>query len=54
MSRSILCCVLVSVQAVGLGLGTAAAQENVNPAFSFGGIEAFWSIVAVLESDTER
>jgi hypothetical protein len=53
MSRSILCCVLVSVQAAGLGLGTAAAQENVNPAFSFGGIEAFWSIVAVLESDTE-
>jgi hypothetical protein len=36
-----------------LGLGTAVAQQNVNPAFNFDGIEAFWEIVAVLESDTE-
>jgi len=36
-----------------LGLGTLAAQQNVNPGFNFEGIEAFWEIVAVLESDTE-
>jgi hypothetical protein len=36
-----------------LGLGTVAAQQSVNPSFSFEGIEAFWEIAAVLESDTE-
>jgi len=36
-----------------LGLGTAVAQENTNPSFNFEGIEAFWNIVAVLETDTE-
>jgi hypothetical protein len=35
------------------GPGTVAAQENVNPGFTFDGIDAFWEVVAVLESDTE-
>jgi hypothetical protein len=36
-----------------MGLGPVTAQQTVNPGFNFGGVEAFWEIVAVLESDTE-
>jgi len=35
------------------GSGTVAAQQAVNPRFNFEGIEAFWDIVTILESDTE-
>jgi len=54
MEKTTLPLVLVAALALNtLGLGHATAQENVNPGFNFDGIEAFWDIVAVLESDTK-
>lgn len=41
------------VLGVGGGSLQGAASQAVNPGFNFEGIEAFWRIAAVLESDTE-
>ena len=35
------------------GPGLAIAQDNINQSFNFEGVEAFWDVVSVLETDTE-
>jgi hypothetical protein len=47
-----LLCGLALAATAHLGPGIVAAQQNVNSGFTFDGIEAFWEIVAILESDT--
>ena len=54
MRRSMLIRALAcNVATASMGLGPASAQENVNAGFNFEGVEAFWEIVDVLETDTE-
>ncbi len=45
--------IAISICSPLLGLGPVTAQQTVNLGFNFEGVEAFWQVVAVLESDTE-
>ncbi len=53
MIRSIFPILLVLTITGTSSLANVAAQSNVNSSFNFEGVEAFWDIVAVLESDRE-
>lgn len=44
---------IIIALAMGFGASTAVAQESINPGFNFDGVDAFWEIAAILESDTE-
>jgi len=51
--KSVLLQVIAFALIALLGVDNAAAQQNVNSGFNFEGIDAFWEIVAILESDVE-
>jgi len=53
MSGSILLPLALILKAASFGLGAGAPQEQSNPSFDFEGVDAFWAIVSVLESDRE-
>ncbi len=53
MSRSILLRVVTSALTVSFCLGPPAIRGQTNPGFNFEGIDSFWSIASVLETDTE-
>lgn len=53
MSRPIYRCLIVVALGAGVGSTLGGAQESVNPTFNFEGIEAFWDIVSILDTDTE-
>ena len=53
MSGSIFLPLVLILRAASFGLGTGAFQEQPNASFNFEGVDAFWSIVSVLEADRE-
>jgi len=53
MSGSILLSIALALRAATFGLGSGAPQEPPNATFNFEGIDAFWTLVSIMESDTE-
>ena len=53
MNGSILVAIALALQSATFGFGFGQPQERPNAAFNFEGIDAFWTLVSVLESDTE-